>query len=94
MHTQSTFHQFLIIIYCPFLLLGESNGVLDFKFSIAEKRYINSFISTHKNWVFQALDRGAAKMKADKMATGHNADDIAETVLLNIIRGDIARYFW
>ncbi|CAK9206929.1 unnamed protein product [Sphagnum troendelagicum] len=39
----------------------------------------------------QALDRGAAKMKADKMATGHNADDIAETVLLNIIRGDIAR---
>jgi cytoplasmic tRNA 2-thiolation protein 1 len=44
--------------------------------------------------VFQALDRGAAKMKADKMATGHNADDIAETVLLNIIRGDIARYFW
>jgi cytoplasmic tRNA 2-thiolation protein 1 len=41
--------------------------------------------------VFQALDRGAAKMKADKMATGHNADDIAETVLLNIIRGDIAR---
>ncbi|CAK9207150.1 unnamed protein product [Sphagnum jensenii] len=39
----------------------------------------------------QALDRGAAKVKADKMATGHNADDIAETVLLNIIRGDIAR---
>jgi len=41
---------------------------------------------------FQALDRGAAKMKAVKMATGHNADDVAETVLLNILRGDIARY--
>ncbi|CAN6480839.1 unnamed protein product [Victoria cruziana] len=39
----------------------------------------------------QALDRGAALMKADKIATGHNADDIAETVLLNILRGDIAR---
>jgi len=39
----------------------------------------------------QALDRGAAKMKAVKMATGHNADDVAETVLLNILRGDIAR---
>lgn len=31
----------------------------------------------------QALDRGAALMKADKIVTGHNADDIAETVLLN-----------
>lgn len=31
-------------------------------------------------------------MRADKMATGHNADDIAETVLLNILRGDVARY--
>ncbi|BBN09056.1 cytoplasmic tRNA 2-thiolation protein 1 [Marchantia polymorpha subsp. ruderalis] len=39
----------------------------------------------------QALDRGGVVMKADKMATGHNADDIAETVLLNILRGDIAR---
>ncbi|XP_057974332.1 cytoplasmic tRNA 2-thiolation protein 1 [Malania oleifera] len=39
----------------------------------------------------QALDRGAAMLKVDKIATGHNADDIAETVLLNILRGDIAR---
>ncbi|KAL5564604.1 hypothetical protein UlMin_027768, partial [Ulmus minor] len=39
----------------------------------------------------QALDRGAAILKVDKLATGHNADDIAETVLLNILRGDIAR---
>ncbi|KAL5564608.1 hypothetical protein UlMin_027772, partial [Ulmus minor] len=38
----------------------------------------------------QALDRGAAILKVDKLATGHNADDIAETVLLNILRGDIA----
>lgn len=43
-------------------------------------------------WVIlKALDRGAAVLKVDKLATGHNADDIAETVLLNILRGDIAR---
>nr|GEX74592.1 cytoplasmic tRNA 2-thiolation protein 1 [Tanacetum cinerariifolium] len=39
----------------------------------------------------QALDRGAALLKVDKLVTGHNVDDIVETVLLNILRGDIAR---
>jgi cytoplasmic tRNA 2-thiolation protein 1 len=31
----------------------------------------------------QALDRGAVLLGADKIVTGHNADDIAETVLMN-----------
>jgi cytoplasmic tRNA 2-thiolation protein 1 len=39
----------------------------------------------------QALERGAALVGANKLATGHNADDVAETVLMNFLRGDIAR---
>uniref|UniRef100_A0A061QUI8 Cytoplasmic tRNA 2-thiolation protein 1 n=1 Tax=Tetraselmis sp. GSL018 TaxID=582737 RepID=A0A061QUI8_9CHLO len=39
----------------------------------------------------QALDRGAVMLGANKIVTGHNADDIAETVILNIVRGDFGR---
>jgi len=39
----------------------------------------------------QALDRGALKIRANKILTGHNADDIAETVYMNILRGDFFR---
>ena len=39
----------------------------------------------------QALDRGAMMLGVNKICTGHNADDIAETVVMNILRGDVAR---
>ena len=41
-----------------------------------------------KTWF---ISRGAFLVGANKLATGHNADDVAETVLLNMLRGDIAR---
>ncbi|XP_054252577.1 cytoplasmic tRNA 2-thiolation protein 1 [Indicator indicator] len=39
----------------------------------------------------QALERGARALGVDWIATGHNADDIAETLLMNLLRGDVAR---
>ena len=54
-------------------------------------------VGTRNNCTFcgvfrrQALDRGAHLIGVTKMATGHNADDIAETVLLNMLRNDVPR---
>ncbi|KAK6332712.1 nucleotidyltransferase [Orbilia brochopaga] len=39
----------------------------------------------------QALDRGAKRLEISHILTGHNADDVAETILMNFLRGDLPR---
>ena len=39
----------------------------------------------------KALNQAARKVGADRLATAHNLDDMAQTALLNIMRGDVNR---
>ena len=48
--------------------------------SILDRVSVGTFCGVFRR---QALDRGAASLGVDHIVTGHNADDIAETVLMN-----------
>jgi cytoplasmic tRNA 2-thiolation protein 1 len=39
----------------------------------------------------RALDKGLEQLQGTRLYTGHNADDVAETVLMNAMRGDSFR---
>jgi cytoplasmic tRNA 2-thiolation protein 1 len=39
----------------------------------------------------KALNQAAREIEADRLATAHNLDDMAQTALLNILRGDLNR---
>lgn len=41
----------------------------------------------------RALNNAALEVDADRLATGHNLDDMAQTAMLNILRGDINRLY-
>ncbi len=37
------------------------------------------------------LNQGARELGADKLAIGHNLDDVTQTIMMNYVRGDMAR---
>lgn len=39
----------------------------------------------------RALNEAAKRVEADRLATGHNLDDFAQTALMNFLRGDLRR---
>jgi cytoplasmic tRNA 2-thiolation protein 1 len=39
----------------------------------------------------RALDEATRDVGADRLATGHNLDDVAQGVLMNLLRGDVVR---
>lgn len=40
----------------------------------------------------RALNEAARRVDADRLATAHNLDDMAQTALLNMLRGDLRRF--
>ena len=48
--------------------------------SFSSPRWLGTYCGVFRR---QALDRGGSTLEVDHIVTGHNADDMAETVLMN-----------
>jgi uncharacterized protein (TIGR00269 family) len=59
--------------------------------SIAKKDRILSNCSYCGVLRRRALNKAAKEVKADILATGHNLDDMAQSTLLNVLRGNMSR---
>lgn len=82
--------------------LGIEHVVLDFKDEAGED--LDGIVEKHKDELpcshcgvlrRYLLNKGAREIGADKLATGHNLDDAAQTVMMNIMRNEpsrLARY--
>jgi len=64
------------------------HGICFIKRVVKEKKNLSgcTVCGVIKRWI---LNKEAKKLKADKIATGHNLDDECQTVLMNFLKGNI-----
>jgi hypothetical protein len=78
-------------IHTACVLLGRLAGMHAWEMSCAALTHDGSLLVMHSGLQSGYVEYGARGSGRCCRCAGHNADDIAETVLLNILRGDVPR---